>query len=64
MIKRRIVMGLLALGTIGGFAAGFASMSCHARGGREEWKDRVAEVCVRAAKNVDAEKAQAPEGTK
>ncbi len=54
MIKRRIVMALLALGTVGGFASGFASMSCHARGRHAEWQDRVAEVCVRAAKNVDA----------
>ncbi len=54
MIKRRIVMALLALGTVGGFASGFASMSCHARGRHQQWEDRVAEVCVRAAKNVDA----------
>ncbi|NUP08536.1 MAG: hypothetical protein HOW73_21005 [Polyangiaceae bacterium] len=55
MIKRRIIMGLLALGTIGGFAAGFGSLACHGRERRERWKEEVAETCIRAAKNVDAE---------
>ncbi|MBK6513012.1 MAG: hypothetical protein IPM79_07805 [Polyangiaceae bacterium] len=54
MIKQRIIMGLLALGTIGGFAAGFASMSCHAKSRRERFKDEVAQTCVRAARSVDA----------
>ncbi len=65
MIKRRIVMGLLVLGTVGGFAMGFKSLrgGCHAqRSHRAHWEDRVADVCVRAAKNVDA-KAPGAEGS-
>ncbi|NUO54779.1 MAG: hypothetical protein HOV80_38550 [Polyangiaceae bacterium] len=54
-MKRKIVMGLLALGTIGGFASGFASMGCRAQHRREAFENRVAETCVRAAKTVDRE---------
>lgn len=59
MIKRRIIMGLLVLGTIGGFASGIRRMSCHGESRRDHWKDRVAETCVRAARNLDAESAGA-----
>ena len=59
MIKRRIVMGLLVLGTVGGFAVGVKSLSCHAKHRREHWKNEVAETCVRAAKNLDAREARA-----
>lgn len=55
MLKQKIIMGLLALGTLGGFAAGFASLSCHAKQRRERWKDEVAQTCVKAARSVDAE---------
>lgn len=58
MIKRKIIMGLLALGTIGGFASGFASMRCHGKYRREAFQDRVAETCVRAAKRVEQEDAR------
>lgn len=67
MIKRKIVMGLLVLGTIGGFAAGVRSLrgGCDAHRGRHHarWEDKVADVCVRAAKNADAKPAVA-EGDK
>ncbi len=52
-MKRKIVMGLLALGTIGGFASGFAGMRCRAEHRRQAFEDRVAETCVRAAKRVE-----------
>jgi hypothetical protein len=54
-MKRKIVMGLLALGTIGGFASGFASMGCRAQHRRQAFENRVAETCVRAAKTVERE---------
>ncbi|MFO0550712.1 MAG: hypothetical protein U0271_20120 [Polyangiaceae bacterium] len=53
MYKRKIVMALLALGTVGGFASGFMSMRCHARARRAAFEDHVADVCVRAAKNAE-----------
>jgi hypothetical protein len=52
-MKRKIVMGLLALGTIGGFASGFASLRCHGQHRRQAFEDRVAETCVRAAQRVE-----------
>jgi hypothetical protein len=65
MIKRKIVMGLLVLGTIGGFASGFASMRCHGKHRREAFENRVAETCIRAAKTVEqedrGERARTPE---
>lgn len=57
-MKRKVIMGLLALGTVGGFASGFASMKCHARNRHEAFERKVADVCVRAAREVDAESAR------
>lgn len=54
-MKRKLVMGLLLLGTIGGYAAGFSSMRCRAQARREAFEARVADVCVRAAQNVSTE---------
>lgn len=53
-MKRKLIMGLLALGTVGGFAGGFASMGCHARNRHEAFERKVADVCVRAARDADA----------
>ena len=60
-MKRKVIMGLLALGTLGGFASGFASMKCHARNRHEAFERKVADVCVRAAREADAETARAGE---
>jgi len=57
MIRRKIAIGLLSIGTIGGFAMGFHSMRHHCESRRESFEDHVAEVCVRAAKNVDSKAA-------
>ncbi len=43
-MKRKIVMGLLAVGAIVGFGSAFS----HARHGHHRW-ERAAEVCVDAA---------------
>lgn len=52
-MKRKIVMGLLVLGTIAGFGSGFARM-CHGRHrGHEQFMDRVADECVQAARRAD-----------
>lgn len=53
-MRRKALIVLLALGTIGGYAAGFASMrSCHNHR-RESFEQRVARVCVDAARQSDA----------
>ena len=52
-MKRKLLIVLLGLGTIGGFASGFASMHCH--GDRQQtFEEHVADVCVAAAKRQAA----------
>jgi len=49
MMKRRMLMVLLAIGTVGGYASGFAHMhACH-RARTAAFEHHVAEVCVDAA---------------
>jgi hypothetical protein len=58
-MRRRIVIALLAFGTIGGFLSGFASLACHhhrgwggGRWGREGFDEHVSEVCRQTALRV------------
>jgi hypothetical protein len=59
-MKRKILIGLLALGALGGFAAGFASLRCHRGWGHHErgwgwhgrhaaFEARMAQACADAA---------------
>lgn len=48
---QKAAMVLLALGTIGGYSLGFASMRCHSRERRESFEQHVAKVCVDAARD-------------
>lgn len=59
--KRAFLIVLFGLGTVGGFAHGFASLghcanSCRSAR-RASFEDRVAEVCTRAAERVHDERA-------
>jgi hypothetical protein len=54
-MKRRILIALLGLGTIGGFAAGAASLSCRAQHRRAHFERHVASLCVDAARKSDAD---------
>ncbi|HVK71122.1 MAG TPA: hypothetical protein VM694_41985 [Polyangium sp.] len=49
-MKRRVAIVLLTLGTIGGYAAGFASLRCHSWQRRQHFENHVAKVCVDAAR--------------
>lgn len=51
-MKRKIVIVLLALGTIGGFAAGFAHLGCRMHGRHEAFERHVAQLCADAARNA------------
>jgi hypothetical protein len=53
-MKRRILIALLGLGTVGGFAAGAASLSCRAQHRRAHFERHVASLCVDAARKSDA----------
>jgi hypothetical protein len=50
-MRRPILIALLAFGTIGGYAAGFASLGCHHHERRAAFERHVADVCVEAAQN-------------
>jgi hypothetical protein len=51
-MKRRILIALLALGTVGGYGVGFASMRCRAHARQGAFERHVAKVCVDAARNA------------
>jgi len=53
-MHRNLLIALLALGTLGGYGAGFASMSCRAKHRREAFERHVAKVCVEAARSPEA----------
>ncbi|MBK9259763.1 MAG: hypothetical protein IPM54_07980 [Polyangiaceae bacterium] len=59
-MKRRLLIVLLTLGTIGGYAAGFASLKCHHQAKRRAFEHHVAKICVDAAKGAEAGTAQTP----
>ena len=48
-MRRKIVMGLLALGAVAGFGAGFARMGYWHGRHHDHFERRVADVCVEAA---------------
>lgn len=49
-MRRRLAIALLALGTVGGYTLGFASMRCHGQQRRDAFEQHVAKVCVDAAR--------------
>lgn len=58
-MRRKALIVLLALGTVGGYASGFASMKwCHSQR-RAAFEQHVAQVCVDAARKSDAAAAEA-----
>jgi hypothetical protein len=61
-MRRKIMIVLLSLGTIGGFASGAASMRWRGECRRQAFEQRVARVCVDAARAAEAD-AKAAEAT-
>ncbi|MBL8603415.1 MAG: hypothetical protein JNK72_15930 [Myxococcales bacterium] len=55
----RLKIALLTLGTVLGFASGFASLACHRHARRADFERHVAAVCTEATR---AELARHPEG--
>ncbi len=49
-IKRKILIGVLAAGTVLGFGAGFASLKHRSCARRAAFEQHVAQVCVDAAR--------------
>lgn len=54
-MRRKILIVLLSLGTIGGFASGAASMRWRGECHRQAFEQRVARVCVDAARGAEAD---------
>jgi|HubBroStandDraft_4_1064222.scaffolds.fasta_scaffold3212746_2 hypothetical protein len=52
-MRRRILIALFAFGTLGGYGAGIASMSCRAHARRAAFERHVAHVCAEAARSPD-----------
>ena len=48
-MRRPILVVLLSIGTLGGFASGLASLH-RMHEGRESWERHVAQICVDAAR--------------
>jgi hypothetical protein len=62
-MKRRLLILLLALGTVGGYSAGFAQMRCHARARQGGFERHVARICAEAARAPRGEASDAnPQG--
>jgi hypothetical protein len=53
-MRRRLLIALFAFGTIAGYGAGFASMSCRAHQRRANFERHVAHICAEAARNPAA----------
>ena len=50
-MKRRLLIALLALGTVGGYGAGFAGLGCRAHARRAAMERHVARICADAARS-------------
>lgn len=65
MFRRRLLIGLLAFGTVAGYASGIASFGWHARAchehRREQFERHVADVCTRSAHRVWDERGREPD---
>jgi hypothetical protein len=51
-MPRKLIIGLLALGAIGGFASGFCSLRCNYRQHRAEMDEHVTHVCADAIRQA------------
>lgn len=58
-MRRKFLIALLALGTVGGFASGFASLRHCQSQRRDAFEQHVAQVCVDAARKSDVAQARA-----
>lgn len=59
-MRRKFKIVLLTIGMIGGFASGVASMRCRGEWRRESFEQRVARVCVDAARAAESPAQKAP----
>jgi hypothetical protein len=53
-MRRRILIALFALGTLGGYGSAIAGGSCRAHARRSAFEHHVAKICADAARNPAA----------
>ncbi len=53
-MRRRILITLFALGTLGGYGSAIAGMSCRAHARRNAWERHVAHLCAEAATHPES----------
>jgi hypothetical protein len=61
-MRRRILVVLLALGTVGGYASGFSSLRHHAQCHRAWMEERAAQTCTPCPGSAEAPQAPTPAG--
>lgn len=52
IMKRKLLIAALALGTVGGFASGFASLACGHRYRRHYMEQKVTDICTKAVERA------------
>ena len=57
-VRRPFLMALLAVGTVVGYGAGFASLHCRHSCHRQSFEQHIADVCVGAAKRAQNQPSQ------
>jgi hypothetical protein len=57
-IQRKLLITLLAVGTVAGFGAGFASLKHRSCARRASFEQHVADVCVEAARRHQGDRDQ------
>lgn len=51
-MKRKLLIVALSLGTVGGFASGFASLRCHRHHRYAHFKHEVTQICAEAVRQA------------
>lgn len=51
-MKRKLLIVALAMGTVGGFASGLASLRCHRHHRYAHFKKEVTEICAEAVRQA------------
>ena len=53
-MKRTLLIVALAMGTVGGFASGFASLRCHRHHRHAHFKKEVTKICAEAVRQAQS----------
>lgn len=51
-MRRKVLIVLLALGTVGGYASALCGARCHRESRQDRFERHIASICVDAARNA------------